>query len=200
MKKIKTKLDSDECIRSSGVNYSPFFIAFDYRDAIEAVEKLKEPIGIREKRGGGGSFIFDLTKEQAISLILRQVDEVRKKTKPTFQYPCGVYYDMRETEDHLLYQGEIQLHSDGTMCGVYCTVPGIKNREACRHKEAVHFGTYAPTPNPFLDKSWDYKPIRYAVDYICKYNIIGPVVEYSVYDIPTGWKKEPIVIWEIRNF
>jgi len=188
---VRNKIESDRIIRDLGVNYSPFCLVYNQKEAEKAIAKIKELIGIREKRAGGGHLITGLTVPQAFSFV---------NSKNMVAYPCSIYHDMRETEDHLRYQGEIQLHPDGTMCGIYNTTPGIKNREACIRSEAVRFGTYYQSPAILDEVSWDWRPVRDIVDYCCDYDLIGPVIEYSLYDVPVGWKNEFVVIWEIRNY
>lgn len=188
---IKNKLESDRLIISLGVNYSPFCLVFNQKEAEEAIPKITEPIGIREKRAGGGRLITDMTVQSALDFV---------RSKDMVPYPCSVYHDMQQVDCCMRYQGEIQLHQDGNMCGLYNTTPGIRNREACIRPEAVRFGTYYQSSNVLDEVSWDWRPVREIVDYCCEYGLIGPVIEYSVFDRPVGWKHEPIVIWEIRNY
>jgi len=189
--KIRNKLESDKIIIESGINYIPFINVFNVDEAIKAAHNIPEPIGFRAKKSFGGNVIGNMTRKQALSYIRTQKD---------FSFPYSVYQDNRAIGDFLIYQGEIQLHKDGTMCGIYCNVPGIINRYAVLHSEAIHFGMYYNSPYPQKEVNWGWRPVRLIVDYLCKYNIIGPVVEFSYFTTPLGIKNEPIVIWEIRNY
>lgn len=85
-------------------------------------------------------------------------------------------------------------------CVAFIVILGIKCREAVIRKEAISFGVPHQHPNILDQVSWDYRPVREVVDYLCEHSLIGPVIEYSYYSKKVGWKNEQIVIWEIRNY
>lgn len=188
---VRDKLQSDNLIVSMGLNYVPFINVFSKEEAEYAISKIPEPIGFRAKKSWGGGLVGNMDREEAIAFL---------QSSQMLPYPCSVYQDIHAIDEHLIYQGEIQLHPDGTMCGVYCTVPGIKNRYACLHPEAVRFGTYFQSPQTLEEVSWDWRPVREIVDYCCQHSLIGPVIEYSYFSVPLGVKNESIVIWEIRSY
>lgn len=193
---VSNKLKSDELIRYLGVNYSPFEIVYDYKQAEKYITTIPEPIGIREKRRGGGQFIFGLSRLNALKILKDNI----------VPFPVGIYHDMHEAEKYLIYQGEIQLFDDYTISAVYCSIAGIKNREACRHKDKILVSNITwDCSAPLYEhngwfKGWRYKPLQEIIDYLVHYEIIGPVVEFSYYSKKVGWKNEQIVIWEIRNY
>ncbi|MDO8640732.1 MAG: hypothetical protein Q7R33_04245 [Nitrosarchaeum sp.] len=187
---VSNKLDSDKLIKELKLNYSPFEVVYSFQEATKFINAIDEPIGIREKRQGGGQLIVNLTWPEALDIL--------KSGK--IAYPLSVYHDMRETETHLIYQGEVWLFPDGSLKATYNHTPEIKNREACSsHPARIHVNIDMSDP---LNRKWgwDYYPLRAIIDYCCEYGLIGPVVEFSYYSIPVGWKHEKIVIWEVRNY
>jgi hypothetical protein len=194
---VRTKLESDRLMKSLGVNYSPFEVCYSIQDVEKYLYDIAEPIGIREKRAGGGQLICNLSRQEAHQIIL----------DGRVLFPLGIYHDVRETDSHLIYQGEIQLLEDYTLNARYCSVPGIKNREACKFNEGrinvlscacdfssplhVHAGWY---------KGWSYRPLQEVIDYLVHFQLVGPVVEFSFYDVKLGCKNENIIIWEIRSY
>ena len=190
----RSKSESDRLIRSSGVNYSPFVVVNSYEEAVAKIDSIPEPLGLREKKSaGGGLFLFGLTKSEFLKIL---------RTKKGVSYPVGIYFDTAEAEQRLIYQGEFQLFPDGGLLATYSSVKGIKNREACA--DPKNFTTVDLRMDAIKHRTpefgWDYQPLQFAIKYLCKHNLIGPVVELSHYGIGVGWKNEPIVIWEIRNY
>jgi hypothetical protein len=188
----RNKMESDEMIRSIGVNYTPFEIVNSYEEAERVIDSIPAPIGIREKRAGGGKFLFGLDRS----------DVLRSISTKEVSLPVGIYQDMSDVESKMIYQGEIWLFEDGSLKATYNCTPGIKNREAC----SSHPGKVCVNidmSNPYNDQDrfgWDYYPLRDIIDYCLTYRLIGCVVEFSYYSVPVGWKKENINIWEIRNY
>lgn len=188
---VKDKLVSDRIIVNSGVNYVPFINVFNMEDAREAILKIPEPIGFRAKKSFGGGLVGSMTRKEALQYI---------KVQATFEFPYSVYQDIKAIDEYLVFQGEIQLHVDGTMCGIYCSASGVKNRYAVLLPEAISFGMYYQSTAPHKEVNWGWRPMRRVVDYLCTYNLIGPVVEYSLFTKPLGIKNDPIVIWEVRSY
>jgi hypothetical protein len=187
----RNKVESDELIRGIGVNYTPFEVIYSYEEAKKVINSIPLPLGLREKRaGGGGKFLFGLSRRDVLSCI---------KNKE-ISMPVGIYQDMSEVEKNLIYQGEVWLFDDGSLKATYNYTKGIKNREACSShpgRICVNIGI----DNKHLYRfGWDYYPLRTIIDYCLDYGLIGCVVEFSYYSIPVGWKKEKINIWEIRNY
>ncbi|MDO8641493.1 MAG: hypothetical protein Q7R33_08165, partial [Nitrosarchaeum sp.] len=58
---IANKLESDKLIKDLKLNYSPFEVVYSFQEATKFIDIIEEPIGIREKRQGGGQLIVNLT-------------------------------------------------------------------------------------------------------------------------------------------
>jgi hypothetical protein len=186
----RNKLESDELIRNIGVNYTPFEVVGSYEEAKKIIDSIPLPLGLREKRAGGGKLLFGLNREDVLDYI---------KNKE-ISLPVGIYQDMLEAEKNLIYQGEVWLFEDGSLKATYNHTKGIKNREACSsHPNKICVSICTCNFNLYRF-GWDYYPLRAIIDYCLDYGLIGCVVEFSYYSIPVGWKKEKINIWEIRNY
>jgi|GEM_PF-2888893 len=193
---ITTKLDSDAKIKSLRLNYSPFKVVYAKEEALTFVEKINEPIGIREKRTGGGQLIRRMTKQQAIDFI---------NSDKMVEYPCAVYQDVSETDTKLIYQGEIFIDgTNGHIAGRLSYVKSISVRAAMLRDDCfdIAYGTYHN-----MLYHWDrrrcsmgLRRCKAIVDYCCKYNLIDCIVEFSYYSVPVGVNNENILIWELRNY
>ena len=50
------------------------------------------------------------------------------------------------------------------------------------------------------DKDPNIRGFNEVVDYIISKELLGMVVEFSLFEIPVGVNKERIIIWELRNY
>lgn len=187
--KFRDKLESDRFILSSGMNYTPFHLvrtfAESYKALINIRERCAEPVSIRFKGKGMQPFKPNLSHLAALEFCR---DHFMKD--PT---PLGIYEATEGYDDFRQWNGEIQLQADGFLnAHFHPSSKGMKMRDALAHPEAQHV----------RGVSWDYKPLRWAVNYLCRFGVdmIGPVVELSAFEKPVGVKSERVVVWEVRNF
>ena len=193
---IKTKLDSDAKIISLGLNYSPFKVVYTKEDALSFVNELEEPVGIREKRTGGGQVIRQMTRQQMINFI---------KSEKMVQYPCAVYHDVTETDTKLIYQGEIFIDgTNGLIAGRLSYVKSVSLRAAMLRDDCFDIA-FADMSNEIYH--WDnrrccmgLRRCKAIIDYCCRYNLIDCTVEFSYYSVLVGVNNENILIWELRNY
>lgn len=187
--KFRDKLESDRFILSSGMNYTPFHLVHNVNQVKDALLDIKTrrafPVSIRFKGRGMQPFRPNLSIVAAYDFCVKHFEK-----DPT---PLGIYEATEGYDDFRQWNGEIQLQADGFLNAHYNPRSrGIKMRDALAAPEAIHV----------RGVTWDYKPLRWAVDYLCRFgaDIIGPVIELSAFEKPVGVKSECVVIWEVRNF
>lgn len=188
MIRIENKLESDRFILNSGMNYTPFHLVFNMEDALTALEKIAakkaEPVSIRFKGRGMQPFKANLSVPAATAFCYSHFEHEKNKT------PLGIYEATEGYDQFRQWNGEVQLHPNGTLDAIYNPDSQLKMRDALAQPNVQHA----------VKVSWDYKPLRFAVDYLCRFNCIGPVVELTRFSVPVGVKQEHIVVWEVRNF
>ncbi len=184
------KLESDRFIIESGMNYTPFHLVFNIREAERALADIDDraavPISIRFKGRGMQPFKPNLS-------VIAALQFCREHFSKTDATPLGIYEQTEDYDIHRQWNGEIQLQSDGYLNAHYHpSSQGIKMRDALASPESLHV----------RGVTWDYKPLRWAVDYLCRFGeaVIGPVIELSAFAVPVGVKYEKVVVWEVRNF
>lgn len=187
--KFRDKLESDEFILKSGMNYTPFFLVRNMDDVEKSLSSISKrnafPVSIRFKGKGMQPF-----KPNLDIIYARLFCWNHFKNDAT---PLGIYEQTEDYDQYRQFNGEIQLKADGTLnAHFHPQSKSMKMRDALRHPDSKHVNGV----------SWDYKPLRPYVDYICKFgpDVVGPVIELTAFEKPVGVKNERIVIWEIRNY
>jgi hypothetical protein len=188
--RFRDKLASDRFIMESGMNYTPFHLVFNVEQVKAALQDIRErkafPVSIRFKGRGMQPFKPNLSIEAAYDFCVHHFAAPNATA-------LGIYEQTEDYDQYRQWNGEIQLNADGTLNAHYnpCS-KGIKMRDALASPDALHV----------RGVTWNYKPLRWAVDYLCRFgvDIIGPVVELSAFEVPVGVKHERVVIWEVRNF
>lgn len=187
--RFRDKLESDRFILSSGMNYTPFHLVYNVEQAQIALEdidfRFAYPVSIRFKGRGMQPFKPNMTPAQAFEYI--------KGHFAKDATPLGIYEATEGYDRYRQWNGEIQLQADGFLNAHFNPRSReMKMREALAHPDAIHV----------RGVTWDYKPLRWAVDYLCRFgvDIVGPVIELTAFEQPVGVKSERIVIWEVRNF
>lgn len=188
--KFRDKLESDQFILTSGMNYTLFFLVRSGAEAFAALaiihDKKAEPVSIRFKGRGMQPFKPDLSCVDALKFCQDHFSQS--------DTPLGIYEQTEDYDKYRQFNGEIQLKADGTLNAHYHPRSReMKMRDALRHPDSKHA----------VGVPWDFKPLRPYVDYICSFHnpdLIGPVIELTAFEKPVGVKNHPIVIWEVRNF
>jgi hypothetical protein len=182
---IKNKIESDTFIINSGMNYTPFALVRNYVDVIKYVwndrSMSRLPFSIRFKGTGMQPFLPNLTPYEVC-------DFCREHFKKD-DTPLGIYEATEGYDDYRTVNCEIRINSDATIDAHYCR-GNKKMRDALKSPDAKHV----------VRKGMNYKPLRWAVNYLCKYNILGPVVELTLFSKKVGVKNDYVVCWEVRNF
>lgn len=181
---IKNKTESDRVILERGLNRLSSEV-FSQGE----VERLKkylnetdfEYYNIREKKASSGSFKYKLTKEQVI------------QESKDFQI-FSVHESLAGVDDKLILQGEIYIDADWVMVASLSTVKNIPNREAMKKPEYTIEVDLKSCREPNIDG------LTEVIDYIVGKELIGMVVEFSLFDARVGVNNENIIIWELRNY
>lgn len=185
MIEIRSKLESDAFILASGMNYTPFKIVRSPREALDylygGLRAKKEPFSIRFKGAGMQPFLPNLCREGVYTYCYAHFS--------TSDAPLGIYEATEDYDDYRCCNCEIRINPDCTVDAHYCK-SDLKMRDALRSPGARHV----------VGADMDFKPLRWAIDYLCKFDVIGPVVELTKFRMPVGVKNESIVCWEVRNF
>lgn len=182
---IKNKIESDSFIIGSGMNYTPFSLVRNLDEAISYLysdpDPAREPFSIRFKGTGMQPFLPNLLMGEAVTFCKEHFE--RDNT------PLGIYEATEGYDDYRTVNCEIRIKPDGTIDAHYCR-GNLKMRDALKSKDARHV----------VGKGMNFGPLRWATDYLCKYDIVGPIVELTLFSEKVGVKNDYIVCWEVRNF
>jgi len=191
---VKNKIESDSLIQKLNLNR----IIENYFKKNE-IEKLKHFLiqnpcsyyNIRDKSSPMGRFLYKLTPDE----VLAQAE------KYDFFSVCE---SLAEADKTLVLQGEILITEDYKIIASLSDIKGISNRQAMQSPEYRFEAEMIY--NPYLkkeEKPWskipDVRGLNTVIDYLFPYELIGVIVEFSLFDIPVGTKKENIIIWELRT-
>ena len=187
MKKvIKNKLDSDFQIKKRGLNHmleGLFTESSTYEDLMNFLNENKyDYYNIRDKSVAAGKFMYKITR-----------DNVLKESKNYKKY--AVYESLALADNKLILQGDIEIDNNFIMKASLSNIKGISNRIAMQE----------PVYNLYeIDLKENKEPyiegLNKVLDYIISNELIGMVVEFSLFDIPVGVNHEKIIIWELRNY
>lgn len=182
---IKNKIESDDFIIKSGMNYTPFALVKNHTEALHYIygddSSDRLPFSIRFKGTGMQSFLPNLSRTQVEQFCAGHFNKDNT--------PLGIYEATEGYDDYRTVNCEIRINPDCTIDAHYCR-GDLKMRDALKSPDAKHV----------VKKGMSYKPLRWAVNYLCKYNIQGPVVELTLFSEKVGVKNDYIVCWEVRNF
>lgn len=182
---IKNKLESDEFIINSGMNYTPFQIVRSPSEAHDYLykdpDRDRSPFSIRFKGTGMQPFLPNLSPAAAYAFCAEHFSNGG--------IPLGICEATEGYDDYRGVNCEIRINRDCTVDAHYCG-GNMKMRDALKSPGAKHV----------VNAGMDFRPLRWAIDYLCKFRIIGPVVELTLFSKPVGVYSECIVCWEVRNF
>lgn len=186
--RVTDKLASDRYILGLGMNHTPFHLVCDFVQAFAVIDDIfnrdQGPVSIRYKGRGMQPFEANLDREMAKARCFNHFDDEKA-------VPLGIYEATEQYDHFRQWNGEVQLHADGTLDAHWNPNSRLlKMRDALRHPDAKHV----------VKVSWDYRPLRFAVEYLCRFGLVGPVVELTRFEIPVGRYSENIVVWEVRDF
>jgi len=183
---IKTKQESDYEIKKLGLNrmlegrFTQDSLENEVKQFLQ--DHSYEFYNIRDKSSSMGKFLYKLS-----------ADEVSQESKNYKSF--AVYESLAEADTKLILQGDIEIDKNFIMRASLSNIKGISNRIAMQN----------PVYNLYnYDLKENTEPsirgLSQVIDYISSHELIGMVVEFTLFEIPVGINKENILIWELRNY
>lgn len=182
---IKKKDKSDTLIKKYGLNTMSSRIFT--KEQIEDVKKFindsqHKYYSMRTKNKSSGKFLYLLKPEEVIQNI------------SSFELFSLSESLVDADKNHLILQGEMQILNNWTCIASLSDEKGIPNRVVQN----------APKYKLFFSLIDNYEPsilgLKQIIDFYIIHELFGFVLEFSMYDVPVGIKKENIIIWEIRDY
>lgn len=131
-----------------------------------------------------GTFLYSVPKERVLT-------ELKNRNYTEITLSESLYRNDRE---NLLIQGDICITQKGRMTAALSDERGV----------SLRYATQNPSQRIDIDLTYDRLPKIYGlhkiIDYIYEKELLGIIVEIGLYNIPVGIKREPIIVWELRNY
>lgn len=128
-----------------------------------------------------GNFRYKLTKQEVIDCH-EDYDEY------------SVYESLYKADENLILQGEIHISRDFKIMATLDDRCNMSNRKAMENPKHRLFD---------VDLVYDKEPyingLSEVIDFIFHNNLLNIVVEFSLFGIPVGNKRENLIIWELRS-
>ncbi len=179
---INDKFDSIDYINKLGLNkFAEEVFRSDEKDAIKKylVEHPVKYYLLKDKTKTHGQVYYALTKDE----VMEHVDEYEI---------LGIDISALNYIDHKLLTGEIKISHDNNIVIIAST-----------NKESNHRNFLEPRytyDTDLFDERIKYIPyIDEIINYIFEHHLFDVIVEFCLFDIPLGIKKEKVVIYEIRT-
>jgi len=182
--RIFNKIESVEYIRKLKLNAFPerLFKKGDEKDLISFLDA--HPVkyyAIRDKtKMNSSKFTLNATKEEVLILC----KEMEKYT---------VNISSHNYRDNQVIVGEIQIKPDEQLYLIASSNPNHSLRDAYQ-EPTYNMVTYL---NDAKLKKID--GLNIIIEYIINHNLQDIIVEFSVFNVPIGINKEPVIIWELRT-
>lgn len=181
---IRNKVESDLEIKKRGLNrmHEEMFTRED-------TELLKVFLrqhnfsyyNIRDKSDCMGKFLYKITAEDVL---------LNSKNYDIF----SVYESLAAADEKLILQGELMIDVDFVLSACLSDVKRISNRDAMKNPVYIINVDLKEKREP------DIAGLRQVIDYVVEHELIGMIVEFSLFGIDVGINKEKILIWELRNY
>jgi len=183
---IRNKYESDYEIKRLGLNRMLEGI-FTKDSKTEDLEKFLddnvfEYYNIRDKSVSSGKFLYKLTREEIL-------EASKNYTK------FAVYESLALADDRLVLQGDIEIDKDFVMRASLSDIKNMSNRLAMQ-EPVYHIYNHDLRER----KEPSIYGLSKVIDYIASKELIGMVVEFSLFEIPVGINREHLIIWELRNY
>lgn len=183
---IRNKFESDYFIKKIWVNRLSEHIFTD-KISPKELETFFDDYNydfynIRDKENAAGEFKYKLTRDEAL-----EVSKLYKK--------FSIYESLATADKVLILQGDVEIDDNFIMRASLSDIKNISNRQAMQNPVYNIYGH-----DLTLQKDPNIRGLSQVIDYISEYNLIGMVVEFSLYEVPVGEKRENIIIWELRNY
>lgn len=179
---ILNKASSDHLIRKKELNRMS-------EQVFTGISNLKDYLSqndfkyynIRDKSKAMGEFKYKVTKSEVLSAA---------KNYQEF----SVFESLEEADKGIVLQGEVFIGNDFQMMATLSDTLNMSNREAMK----------SPSYNINCDLVHNTEPyirgLTEVIDYICHKELIGMVVEFTLYETKVGVNNEELLIWELRNY
>lgn len=184
---ILNKTESDRLIKEKGLNrieeghFKGSSNTLD-EDVLEYLDRTRyKYYNIRDKSYSNGMFRYKLTRDEIIAI---------DKNYDKF----AIYESLAEADDRLILQGEIEINKDFELWASLSDVKNIPNRIAMKEPKFILEIDLKESKEPNI------RGLKGVIDYIISKELIGMVVEFSLFEIPVGINRENIIIWELRNY
>lgn len=177
---IRTKAGSDEMITKLGMNKM-----LEHK-GMKGLEEFLSASGheyynIRDKSTAMGNFQYKLTGQEVLEVAPKYLE-------------FSVYESLAEADKGLVLQGEIQIDSGFNMVASLSNLKEISNRKAMELPQIT-------ICTNLVEGKMRYVPgLDQVIDFMCENDIIGPIMEFTLYNQPVGVNEEELLIWELRNY
>ncbi len=185
--KITSKKDSLSVMKKLGLNYFDEIVASV--DDLKTIEKF-------------------FTKNKAKQYIMRSVDktlggfcfvkdfEECKKALKDFKGDFMLGVSFRTYEKNIVLLGDIEVKNDGMFFHTNLTA---RDDEQATHRNIYEEPKYNLSVNFDDDKLWKIRGFQELAKYISEHDLYDVIIEFVVFDIPVGIKKEKVAICELRS-
>lgn len=187
-KSPQNKKESDKLINELRLNRvveQVFY--FDDEDVYSSIKNFVYETGLTHygmrSLKPGGTFLYAVHRQY----VVNNTHEFKQGVKicESMYYP-----DLK----NLVLQGYISVDRDFNVC---CEANDIRGKS---NRESMAFPKYRWIFNDCEERAPRTLVNTGILDLIAKNELFGVVVEFTYYDIPVGINKEPLLIWEIRNY
>lgn len=181
---IKNKIESINMIKELKLNTFPeqLFKKDEEDKVIEFINKYPaEYYAIRDKKTINGRFKLKVKKED----ILKEIKDYELYTINVSSY---------NYEKNQIMEADIEIKENGD---IFITISkSIDSNVRDNIKDA-----YMSIKTDIMDKNILRKipEFNYIYNYIYEHNLLGVLVEFSLFDKPLGIYNERIIIWELRT-
>lgn len=181
---VENKQESDNLIRKMNLNRMLDGV-FDKNTLYLLPQFLSKNVfpyyNLRDKASASGEFLYQKTAQEILTLA------------PNYT-KFSVYESLAEADKKLILQGDIQIDNDFNLLASLSDIKLISNRKAME-SPVYHLNIdLKEKREPYI------KGLSEIINYIVRHELIGAIVEFSLFDLRVGINKENIIIWEIRNY
>lgn len=182
---IINKAQSDFEIKNRNLNRmaEKLFAKGQMKEVKDFLNKTKfKYYNLRDKSQSAGTFKYKIPANE----VLKNISSYDK---------FSVYESLAEADSKLILQGDIEITKNFLMRASLSDIKGISNRKAM---ENPIYNLYNYDLKERREPS--IRGLKEVIDYVIVHELIGMVVEFSLFGIPVGINKKNIIIWELRNY
>lgn len=183
---IKDKKDSVKKMQELGLNYFPMDI-FDAKD-LNAIK------GFFDKYPSSEYILRNPNKPKAKFYFVKSFDEAVKKLKYFDEVNINVSFN--PFKEDLLLVGDIKVHKGSFTDSVDLTARSDSQATQRNIYENPQYNFHTTLDD---DKLWDIPGFSKIANYIAEHELYDVIVEFCVYSVKLGAKKDYVVINELRT-